>query len=71
MTRGVDFSDREDFLWDSKERRETMAEISSTIYSPFYLEKGKSYGDRLPNNASCILSVFNVKYGHQRKLNFT
>ena len=71
MTRRVDFSDREVFSWDSKERRKTMAEMSLTIYSPFYLEKGKSHGDRFPNNASCILSVFNVKYGHQRKLNYT
>ena len=27
--------------------------------------------NRLPNNASCILSVFSVKYGNKRRLNYT
>ena len=32
-----------------------------------YIEKGKSYGDRLRKNGSCVLSFLN----HQRRLNYT
>ena len=35
---------------------------------PFiYIEKGKSYGDRLRKNGSCVLSFLN----HQRRLNYS
>ena len=44
---------------------------NNRLFKVPFIFKGKSYGDRLPNNASCILSVFNVKYGHQGKLNYT
>ena len=46
MTRGVDSSEKTlnttscnegKLSWDSKARRKTMAETSSTIYSPFYI----------------------------------
>ena len=78
MTRGVDSSEKTlnttscnegKLSWDSKARRKTMAETSSTIYIVLfiYIEKGKSYGDRLRKNGSCILSFLN----HQRKLNCT
>ena len=35
-----------------------------------HLERGKSYGNRLSNNASCKISLFNV-YGRQWQLNDT
>ena len=78
MTRGVDSSENTlnttssnegKLSWDSTARRKTMAETSSNIFIvPFiYIEKGKSYGDRLRKNGSCVLSFLN----HQRRLNYS
>ena len=78
-TRGVDSGDRLFIALPARmyiimgqqgEKENNGSDVIDYLKS-LYLERGKSYGDRLPNIASCILSVFNVKYGHQRRLNYT
>ena len=77
MTRGVDSSEKTlntttgnegKLSWDRKrEEKRWLRHHWLFIVLFIYIEKGKSYGDRLRKNGSCILSFLN----HQRKLNYT
>ena len=79
MTRGVDSSENTlnttsgnegKLSWDSMVQREEKRWLRHHplfVVLFIYIEKGKSYGDRLRKNGSCVLSFLN----HQRRLNYT
>ena len=77
MTRGVDSSKKTlnttsgneaKLSWNSeREEKRWLRHHRLFIVLFIYIEKGKSYGDRLRKNGSCILRFLN----HQPKLNYT
>ena len=77
MTRGVDSSKKTlnttsgnegKLSWDSKwEEKRWLRHHRPFMVLFTYIEKGKSYGDRLRKNGSCVLSFLN----HQRRLTYT